>query len=201
MSINEVIKFIYLNTTDDYIIVDCQILEELVENLKNNTKPIYPLDEIKGIIADIKASLPINKEMKNTLKEFVAEIDSKFFNGDKIEEKKSAKIPNIGYKKMGDIVANMNWDKLDSVDFKNMHYRLDDFYVDERFAINQKDYMKAFNKCEDNPKMLGKTVEIKATRLEDNQPLIIICELDERADVENLYMYDFNIVEVMLDTF
>lgn len=198
MGINEVIKFIYSNTTDDYIIVDCQILEELVENLKNNTKPIYPLDEIKGVIADIKASLPINKEMENTLKEFVAEIDSKFF---KIKEKKSAKIPNIGYKKMGDIIANMSWDKLDSANFKNMGYRLDDFYVDERFAINQKDYMKAFNKCEDNPKMLGKEVSIKATRLVDNQPLIIICELDERADVEKLYMYDFNIVEVMLDTF
>lgn len=195
MGINEVIKFIYSNTTDDYIIVDCQILEELVENLKNNTKPIYPLDEIKGVIADIKASLPINKEMENTLKEFVVEIDSKFF---KIKEKKSAKIPNIGYKKMGDIIANMNWDKLDSANFKNMSYRLDDFYVDERFAINQKDYMKAFNKCEDNPKMLGKTVNIYATRLEDNQPLVLICELDERADVENLYMYDFNIVEVML---
>lgn len=198
MNINEVIKFIYSNTTDDYIIVDCQILEELVENLKNNTKPIYPLDEIKSVIADIKASLPINKEMENTLKEFVAEIDNKFF---KIKEKKSAKIPNIGYRKMGDIIANMNWDKLDSVDFKNMCYRLDDFYVDERFAINQKDYMKVFNKCEDNPKMLGKEVSIKATRLVDNQPLIIICELDERADVEKLYMYDFNIVEVMLDTF
>lgn len=202
MNINEVIKFIYSNTTDDYIIVDCQILEELAENLKNNTKPIYPLDEIKGVIIDIKASLPINKEMEDTLEEFVAEIDSKFFNGDKIEEKKIKKVGrNVGYKKMGDIVANLDWDKLDSANFKNMGYHLDDFYVDERFAINQKDYMKAFNKCEDNPKMLGKEVSIKATRLVDNQPLTIICELDERADVEKLYMSDFIIVEVMLDTF
>ncbi len=108
---------------------------------------------------------------------------------------------NVGYKKMGDIVANLDWDKLDSASFKNMGYRLDDFYVDERFAINQKDYMKAFNECEDNPKMLGKEVAIKATRVADNQPLIIICELDSRADVEKLYMYDFNIIEVMLDTF
>ena len=202
MNINEVIKFIYSNTTDDYIIVDCQILEELVENLKNNTKPIYPLDEIKGVVTDIIETLSLNDEMKSTLNEFVAEIDSKFFNGDKIEEKKMKKIGrNVGYKKMGDIVANLDWDKLDSANFKNSGYHLDDFYVDERFFINRKDYMKAFNKCEDNPKMLGKTVNIYAIRLEDNQPLVLICELDERADVENLYMSDFYIEEVMLNTF
>lgn len=316
MDINEVIDFIYTHTDEDFVIVDCQILEELRDNLENNTKPIYPLDEIKGVVTDIIETLSLNDETKSTLNEFVAEIDSKFFNGDKIEEsikeklsddirdwvelakekyseikndtrkatmldmckdgyelaefevnkyskgtvdldftkqyisevkkaikkndyterffyflsalgwvyafdleeilesmgelnvvrvksiKKIKKVGrNVGYKKMGDIVANLDWDKLDSANFKNMGYRLDDFYVDERFFINQKDYMKAFNKCEDNPKMLGKEVNIKATRLEDNQPLIIICKLDERADVENLYMSDFYIEEVMLDTF
>ena len=202
MDINEVIDFIYTHTDEDFVIVDCQILEELKDNLENNTKPIYPLDEIKGVVTDIIETLSLNDEMKSTLNEFVAEIDSKFFNGDKIEEKKIKKVGrNVGYKKMGDIVANLDWDKLDSVNFKNMGYHLDDFYVDERFAINQKDYMKAFDKCEDNPKMLGKEVNIKATRLEDNQPLIIICELDKRADVENLYMSDFYIEEVMLDIF
>ncbi len=202
MDINEVIDFIYTHTDEDFVIVDCQILEELKDNLENNAKSIYPLDEIKGVVTDIIETLSLNDEMKSILNEFVAEIDSKFFNGDKIEEKKMKKIGrNVGYKKMGDIVANLDWDKLDSANFKNMGYRLDDFYVDERFFINQKDYMKAFNKCEDNPKMLGKEVSIKATRLADNQPLTIICELDERADVENLYMSDFYIEEVMLDTF
>ena len=116
MNIDEVIKFVYSNTTEDFVLTDCSILEELVENLKNNKKPIYPLDEIEGVVVDIENTLPLENEMKDTLKDFVAEIKDKFFSGDKIEESsdmdyviKNVTFNGITFTKNGEIITSIGF--------------------------------------------------------------------------------------------
>lgn len=89
MGIQKVIDFIYTHTTDDYIIVDVSILEELNDCLKSKEKPTYSFAEIKAIIDDVIHTISLNDEQKETLNDFVAELDSTFYHGDKIEEKLS----------------------------------------------------------------------------------------------------------------
>ena len=89
MSIQKVIDFIYTHTTDDYIIVDVNILEELKDCLKSKEKPIYTFAEVKAVKDDIIHTMSLNKEQKDALNNFVAELDSTFYSGDKIEEKLS----------------------------------------------------------------------------------------------------------------
>lgn len=98
MSIQKVIDFIYTHTTDDYIIVDVSILEELNDCLKSKEKPTYSFAEIKAVKDDIIYTMSLNDEQKETLNEFVAELDSTFYHGDKLEEKKKYEIYNTHVK-------------------------------------------------------------------------------------------------------
>ena len=89
MNINDVLDFLYTHTTDDYIFVDISILDELNDCLKSKTKPIYTLEEIKAVKNDIIHTISLNNEQKNVLDDFIMELDSTFYHGDKIEEKLS----------------------------------------------------------------------------------------------------------------
>lgn len=89
MDILDVIDFIYTHTADDYIIVDVNILEELNNCLKSRVSPTYSFMEIKAVKNDIIHTMSLNDEQKKVLDDFVAELDSVFYHGDKIEEKLS----------------------------------------------------------------------------------------------------------------
>ena len=89
MNIKDVINFVYTHTDEDFVLTDLQVLEDLIDDLKNNTKPIYNFEDIKATKDDIIQTLELNSEQKKILNEFVNEIDSVFFHGDIIEEKLS----------------------------------------------------------------------------------------------------------------
>ncbi len=86
MGIKEVIDFAYSHTDENFVIVDCQILEEVVENLREGTKPKYSFDEIESVADDIVETLPLDDEMKETLYKFIDEVETKLFKGEEIKE-------------------------------------------------------------------------------------------------------------------
>lgn len=87
MKIKDVIDFVYSHTDEDFIIMDCQILEELADDLKNGNKPIYSLADIEGIVDDILNEVPIDDEMKKTLNEFVNDLKNKFYKENIVEKR------------------------------------------------------------------------------------------------------------------
>jgi len=89
MGIKEVIDFAYSHTDEDFVIVDCQILEEVAKNLKKGTKPQYPFDEIESVADDIVETLPLDDEMRETLYKFIDEVETKLFKGEEIKESAS----------------------------------------------------------------------------------------------------------------
>lgn len=149
MNIQNVIDFIYTHTTEDYVLVDVSILEELNDCLKSNTKPTYTFAEVKAVKDDIIQTLELNGEQKTILNDFIDELDSVFYSGDKIEERLEE---NLSYNDIIDRVfytGNNNWHlkkfydlrkEYNGKDVKNVHLITteinDDGSCDILFAVD-----------------------------------------------------------------
>lgn len=86
MGIKSVINFVYTHTDEDFVIVDCDILNEVYEDMKNKKDLVYSISDIKAVKDDIIETLELSDEQVDELNDFVKEVDS-YINGDKIEEK------------------------------------------------------------------------------------------------------------------
>ena len=67
MNIQDVIDFVYTHTDEDFVLTDLEVLEDLKKDLKNGTKPIYDLDDVKGVKDDIIQTMELNSEQKKVL--------------------------------------------------------------------------------------------------------------------------------------
>ena len=85
MTIQDVIDFVYTHTDEDFVLTDLEVLEDLKRDLKNGTKPIYDLDDVKGIKKDIVQTMELSSEQKKVLNNFVKKVEGLY----KIEEKLS----------------------------------------------------------------------------------------------------------------
>ena len=86
MGIKSVINFVYTHTDEDFVIVDCDILDEVYEDMKNKKDLSYSVSDIKNVKDDIIETMELNDSQIDELNDFVKEVDS-YINGDKIEEK------------------------------------------------------------------------------------------------------------------
>ena len=86
MGIKSVINFVYSHTDEDFVIVDCDILDEVYEDMKNKKDLAYSVSDIKAVKDDIIETMELNDSQIDELNDFVKEVDS-YVNGDKIEEK------------------------------------------------------------------------------------------------------------------
>ena len=86
MGIKSVIDFVYSHTDEDFVIVDCDILDEVYEDMKNKKDLAYSVSDIKAVKDDIIETIELNDSQIDELNDFVKEVDS-YVNGDKIEEK------------------------------------------------------------------------------------------------------------------
>ena len=85
MNIQDVIDFVYTHTDEDFVLTDLEVLEDLKKDLKNGTKPIYDLDDVKGVKDDIIQTMELNSEQKKVLNDFMKKVEGLY----KIEEKLS----------------------------------------------------------------------------------------------------------------
>ena len=85
MNIQDVIDFVYTHTDEDFVLTDLEVLEDLKKDLKNGTKPIYDLDDVKGVKDDIIQTIELNSEQKKVLNDFMKKVEGLY----KIEEKLS----------------------------------------------------------------------------------------------------------------
>ena len=86
MGIKSVINFVYTHTDEDFVIVDCYILNEVYEDMKDKKDLSYSVSDIKNVKDDIIETMELNDSQIVELNDFVKEVDS-YVNGDKIEEK------------------------------------------------------------------------------------------------------------------
>ena len=86
MGIKSVINFVYTHTDEDFVIVDCDILNEVYEDMKDKKELSYSVSDIKNVKDDIIETMELNDSQIAELNDFVKEVDS-YVNGDKIEEK------------------------------------------------------------------------------------------------------------------
>lgn len=86
MGIKSVINFVYYHTDEDFVIIDCDILDEVYEDMKNKKDLRYSVSDIKNVKDDIIETMELNDSQIDELNDFVKEVDS-YVNGDKIEEK------------------------------------------------------------------------------------------------------------------
>ena len=86
MAIKSVINFVYTHTDEDFVIVDCDILNEVYEDMKDKKDLSYSVSDIKNVKDDIIETMELNDSQIAELNDFVKEVDS-YVNGDKIEEK------------------------------------------------------------------------------------------------------------------
>ena len=89
MNIQDVIDFVYTHTDEDFVLTDLEVLEDLKKDLKNGTKPIYDLDDVKGVKDDIIQTMELNSEQKKLLNDFVKKVEGLYKDKGKIEEKLS----------------------------------------------------------------------------------------------------------------
>ena len=85
MNIQDVIDFVYTHTDEDFVLTDLEVLEDLKKDLKNGTKPIYDLDDVKGVKDDIVQTMELSSEQKKVLNDFMKKVEGLY----KIEEKLS----------------------------------------------------------------------------------------------------------------
>ena len=85
MTIQDVIDFVYTHTDEDFVLTDLEVLEDLKKNLKDGTKPIYELDDVKGVKDDIVQTMELSGEQKKVLNDFMKKVEGLY----KIEEKLS----------------------------------------------------------------------------------------------------------------
>ena len=89
MTIQDVIDFVYTHTDEDFVLTDLEVLEDLKKDLKNGTKPIYDLDDVKGVKDDIIQTMELNSEQKKVLNDFMKKVEGLYKGEGKIEEKLS----------------------------------------------------------------------------------------------------------------
>ena len=89
MNIQDVIDFVYTHTDEDFVLTDLEVLEDLKKDLKNGTKPIYDLDDVKGVKDDIVQTMELNSEQKKVLNDFMKKVEGLYKDKGKIEEKLS----------------------------------------------------------------------------------------------------------------
>lgn len=106
MSIQDVIDFVYTHTDEDFVLTDLEVLEDLKKDLKNGTKPIYDLDDVKGVKDDIIQTMELNSEQKKVLNDFMKKVEGLYKDKGKIEEKlKNIKFQNV-------INENLSYDEI-----------------------------------------------------------------------------------------
>ena len=89
MNIQDVIDFVYTHTDEDFVLTDLEVLEDLKKDLKNGTKPIYDLNDVKGVKDDIIQTMELSSEQKKVLNDFVKKVEGLYKDKGKIEEKLS----------------------------------------------------------------------------------------------------------------
>jgi hypothetical protein len=89
MNIQDVIDFIYTHTDEDFVLTDLEVLEDLKKDLKDGTKPMYELVDVKGVKDDIIQTIELNSEQKKVLNDFVKKVEGLYKGKGKIEEKLS----------------------------------------------------------------------------------------------------------------
>lgn len=106
MNIQDVIDFVYTHTDEDFVLTDLEVLEDLKKDLKNGTKPIYDLDDVKGVKDDIIQTMELNSEQKKVLNDFMKKVEGLYKDKGKIEEKlKNIKFQNV-------INENLSYDEI-----------------------------------------------------------------------------------------
>lgn len=102
IDIQDVIDFVYTHTDEDFVLTDLEVLKDLKKDLKDGTKPMYELDDVKGIKDDIIHTMELNSEQKKVLNDFVKKVEGLY----KIEEKlKNVKFRNV-------INENLSYDEI-----------------------------------------------------------------------------------------
>ena len=89
MTIQDVIDFVYTHTDEDFVLTDLEVLKDLKKNLKDGTKPIYELDDVKGVKDDIVQTMELSGEQKKVLNDFMKKVEGLYKGKGKIEEKLS----------------------------------------------------------------------------------------------------------------
>ena len=106
MTIQDVVDFVYTHTDEDFVLTDLEVLEDLKKDLKNGTKPIYDLDDVKGVKDDIIQTMELNSEQKKVLNDFMKKVEGLYKDKGKIEEKlKNIKFQNV-------INENLSYDEI-----------------------------------------------------------------------------------------
>ena len=190
MNIQDVIDFVYTHTDEDFVLTDLEVLEDLKKDLKNGTKPIYDLDDVKGVKDDIIQTIELNSEQKKVLNDFMKKVEGLY----KIEEKLSYNdiIDRVFY------TGNDNWHlkkfydlrkEYNGKDVKNVKLIAtnisDEGYCDILFAVEatkdgtkKKELVDANGKMIDNP-----TNEYQVTiRINDFWDLIEEFGLETKGD-------------------
>ena len=190
MNIQDVIDFVYTHTDEDFVLTDLEVLEDLKKDLKNGTKPIYDLDDVKGVKDDIIQTMELNSEQKKVLNDFMKKVEGLY----KIEEKLSYNdiIDRVFY------TGNDNWHlkkfydlrkEYNGKDVKNVKLIATDIsdegYCDILFAVEatkdgtkKKELVGANGKMIDNP-----TNEYQVTiRINDFWDLIEEFGLETKGD-------------------
>ena len=194
MTIQDVIDFVYTHTDEDFVLTDLEVLEDLKKDLKNGTKPIYELDDVKGVKDDIIQTMELNSEQKKLLNDFVKKVEGLYKGEGKIEDKLSYNdiIDRVFY------TGNDNWHlkkfydlrkEYNGKDVKNVKLIATDIsdegYCDILFAVEatkdgtkKKELVGANGKMIDNP-----TNEYQVTiRINDFWDLIEEFGLETKGD-------------------
>ena len=106
MNIQDVIDFVYTHTDEDFVLTNLEVLEDLKKDLKNGTKPIYDLDDVKGVKDDIIQTMELNSEQKKVLNDFMKKVEGLYKDKGKIEEK----LKNINFQNV--INENLSYDEI-----------------------------------------------------------------------------------------
>ena len=190
MTIQDVIDFVYTHTDEDFVLTDLEVLEDLKKDLKNGTKPIYELDDVKGVKDDIIQTIELSSEQKKVLNDFMKKVEGLY----KIEEKLSYNdiIDRVFY------TGNDNWHlkkfydlrkEYNGKDVKNVKLIAtnisDEGYCDILFAVEatkdgtkKKELVGANGEMRDNP-----TNEYEVTiRINDFWDLIEEFGLETKGD-------------------
>lgn len=89
MNIQDVIDFVYTHTDEDFVLTDLEVLKDLKKDLKDGTKPMYELVDVKGVKDDIIQTMELSSEQKKVLNDFVKKVEVLYKSEGKIEEKLS----------------------------------------------------------------------------------------------------------------
>lgn len=194
MNIQDVINFVYTHTDEDFVLTDLEVLQDLKKDLKDATKPMYELDDVKGIKDDIIQTMELNSEQKKVLNDFVKKVEGLYEGKGKIEEKLSYNdiIDRVFY------TGNDNWHlkkfydlrkEYNGKDVKNVKLIATDIsdegYCDILFAVEatkdgtkKKELVGANGEMRDNP-----TNEYQVTiRINDFWDLIEEFGLETKGD-------------------